>query len=228
MALIMHIFSQIDRVLPKSAWDKVKIEENDEKMVVPKGKNLKLDEFNQYSIRQSENRFRVREMVANKLNDASANLPKGLRLVLIEGYRSLAAQENMWDMEFSRLSKQYPKLPVLEIERRVGLVIARPNALANHNCGGAVDVTLEDEAGNQLDMGTVPQSVDAELSKMFCQTLNKEQLDNRKILRTAMKTAGFVYYPGEWWHYCYGDRMWAVYTKREECFYGPVTNKFYK
>jgi D-alanyl-D-alanine dipeptidase len=224
----MLIFSQIDRVLPKSSWEKVKIEENKQKMVIPHGGNLILDKENRYSIRQSENRFRVRQMVANKLHDASMCLPKGLKLVLIEGYRSLIAQRNVWEMEYERLIKVYPKLPTEEIERRVGLVIARPNPLANHNCGGAVDVTFEDENGNQLDMGTPPQSVDAELSKMFSHSITSEQSDNRKILRTAMKTAGFVYYPGEWWHYCYGDRMWAVYTKRTECFYGPVTNDFYK
>ncbi|MCC6520971.1 hypothetical protein IT403_03270 [Candidatus Nomurabacteria bacterium] len=39
-----------------------------------------------------------------------------------------------------------------------------------------------------------------------------------------MTSVGFVYYPGEWWHYCYGDRMWAVYSRRKECVYGPVQN----
>ena len=57
---------------------------------------------------------------------------------------------------------------------------------------------------------------------MFSEDINEDQKQNRKILREAMERAGFVWYPGEWWHYCYGDRMWAVYTNRQECFYGPI------
>lgn len=37
-----------------------------------------------------------------------------------------------------------------------------------------------------------------------------------------MKKEDFVWYPGEWWHYCFGDRMWAVYSNQIECFYGPI------
>ena len=35
-----------------------------------------------------------------------------------------------------------------------------------------------------------------------------------------MENAGFKNYPNEWWHFCYGDRMWAAYSKRKDCFYG--------
>jgi D-alanyl-D-alanine dipeptidase len=37
-----------------------------------------------------------------------------------------------------------------------------------------------------------------------------------------MEAEDFVWYPGEWWHYCYGDRMWAVYSGRTECMYGSL------
>ena len=47
---------------------------------------------------------------------------------------------------------------------------------------------------------------------------------NMKVLYDAMTKAGFANYPLEWWHYSYGDRMWAAYSGKEECFYGPVVH----
>ena len=37
-----------------------------------------------------------------------------------------------------------------------------------------------------------------------------------------MTTAGFTNYPAEWWHYSYGDRMWAAYSHNKISFYNLV------
>lgn len=58
--------------------------------------------------------------------------------------------------------------------------------------------------------------------QMFSDKITNEQKQNRKTLQDAMETENFVWYPGEWWHYCWGDRMWAVYTNQTECYYGPI------
>jgi len=47
-------------------------------------------------------------------------------------------------------------------------------------------------------------------------------MSNRKVLLDVMKKNGFVNYPGEWWHYSFGDRMWAAYLRKKVCHYGPV------
>ena len=52
--------------------------------------------------------------------------------------------------------------------------------------------------------------------------LNKEQQQNRKILFDAMTAAGFTNYPAEWWHYSYGDRMWAAYNRNKISLYNLV------
>jgi D-alanyl-D-alanine dipeptidase len=57
---------------------------------------------------------------------------------------------------------------------------------------------------------------------MHSDLITEEQKVNRTLLREAMTKAGFAYYPLEWWHYCWGDRMWAVYSNQTKCFYGPV------
>lgn len=52
--------------------------------------------------------------------------------------------------------------------------------------------------------------------------LTKEQKDNRKVLCKAMQRAGFVNYPLEWWHFSYGDKMWAAYSGKRYAIYSIV------
>ena len=35
---------------------------------------------------------------------------------------------------------------------------------------------------------------------------------NRRMLYNVMTAAGFTNLPSEWWHYDYGDNMWAQLT----------------
>ena len=35
----------------------------------------------------------------------------------------------------------------------------------------------------------------------------------------------FVNFPGEWWHFCYGDKMWAAYKNKKECKYGYISKE---
>ncbi|MEI3155363.1 MAG: M15 family metallopeptidase [Odoribacter sp.] len=48
---------------------------------------------------------------------------------------------------------------------------------------------------------------------------------NRKALCRLMRSEGFVNYPGEWWHFSYGDRMWAAYAHRKKAVYDTVVEK---
>lgn len=225
--------NQITKVLSRKDWEKVNIIENNEPLVlIEENDCLKIGIISKsYDIN-----FYIRNTIKEKLEKVAKSLPKGLNLVIIEGYRSVENQQKSWDATCENIRKQNPKLSEEEIEQKAGLVTARPNRLANHNCGGAIDVTLCDENGNCLDMGTsYPSEIKTvgEYKKayinfpmfpkpFFFNRLTKQQKENRKLLREAMEKEDFVWYPGEWWHYCYGDRMWAVYTKQEKCFYGPV------
>ena len=45
---------------------------------------------------------------------------------------------------------------------------------------------------------------------------------NRNILITALAKYELVNYPDEWWHFSYGDRLWAEVTGRTQAFFAPI------
>ena len=75
----------------------------------------------------------------------------------------------------------------------------------------AVDVTILDETGEELDMGTAFDAlVEKSHPKQEAQfladgSLTQKQFENRKILRQAMFGAGFRGINSEWWHFNFGD-----------------------
>jgi len=216
--------NQINYILPRSEWLKVSISEINEPLVeVKETSRLKIGLVS----KRYQPFFCARKTITEKLYKISEILPEGINLVLIEGYRTLKSQQESWDRKFQKLKQGNPSWTDEYIEQQVRLVVAKPLPLANHHCGGAVDVTLAYSDGTLLDCGTPypSEAMSAEWYRKFqmlSDEITDEQKTNRKILRDAMETEDFVWYPGEWWHYCFGDRMWAVYSRQTECFYGPI------
>lgn len=215
---------QLTKVMPASALEDIQIKESFEPLV-------EIPQTDRIIFRTRQEKYFIRKTILQMLQQASTYLPKENKLVILDGYRTIAEQKRLWDEKIDKLKKDHPEWPLEEIEKKVQIVVALPTKLANHHCGGAVDVTLFDQRGKELNMG--PELNENTTSamyttfKMFPNTLfkkriNKKQEENRKILRDAMEKAGFVWYPPEWWHYCWGDRMWAAYTNQKECFYGPI------
>ena len=94
-----------------------------------------------------------------------------------------------------------------------------------HTTGGAVDVTLVDKNGVELDMGThfdeFSEKAHTDYFEKNCE--NPIVRENRRILYNAMIGAGFTNLPSEWWHYDYGDRFWAYY-KDTPALYSGIFN----
>lgn len=214
--------NQITKILSRSAWQDIVIHENNERLIeVIETKTL--IHGSQFGPWESNNSYQLRETVANMLHKASRLLPSGYKLAIVEGVRSIEKQQEHWNRKFEHFSRERPEWSQEKIEQQTALVVARPAPLANHNCGGAVDVALVDSNGDLVDMGSKPQALNEKsIVEMFSELITEEQKRNRAILRKVMEAVGFIWYPGEWWHYCYGDRMWAVYTNQQECFYGPI------
>jgi zinc D-Ala-D-Ala dipeptidase len=88
---------------------------------------------------------------------------------------------------------------------------------SQHTRGLAVDLTIIDKNGNELDMGT-PFDTFSEKAHSTYQDLPKNVLENRKLLRGVLEDVGFKGIRTEWWHFSYqnakyglSDWVWKCY-----------------
>jgi D-alanyl-D-alanine dipeptidase len=165
----------------------------------------------------------VRDTVARMLAMANARLAgRGLRLRIVDGPRPAERQERYFGEAWAAIGQQHPELDDEALRDRVHALCAVPE-VAGHPTGGAVDVTLLDAHGAELDMGTAAGEVtDAERAPTDAPGLTEEQLRNRLTLHDAMVAAGFAPFYGEWWHFSYGDREWAAVYGEPAALYGPL------
>lgn len=167
--------------------------------------------------------FWVRAPVADMLRRAALLLPVGYRLHLVHGYRSQGHQWALWIREVAHVRRTHPAASEAEIIRLARAMIACPDGgYGPHQTGGAIDVTLVDDKGDPLDMGT-PILFLGDKSAMRCRDLSRGAMQNRRLLSTVLRQVGFNNYPGEWWHWSYGDRMWAAYTHQRRAIFGAVS-----
>lgn len=163
---------------------------------------------------------RVRASVAEKLNAVAKNLQlSGYGLFIHEGYRSNEKQRVQWSNAVEKTRRDSPAMSDDQIEMIVQKQVARPDGIGGgHQTGGAVDAALCSLESELLDMGTEYIEF-SEFTKTNAHIIDQEVRERRKVLLSAMRKAGFVNYPNEWWHYSYGDRMWAAYLKKKVCPY---------
>ncbi|MET8275221.1 MULTISPECIES: M15 family metallopeptidase [unclassified Streptomyces] len=165
----------------------------------------------------------LREGVVNRLMDAQGLLPDGLRLLFVEGYRPLSLQRTYFEGYSKKLQSLHPEWSAGQVHAAASRFVSPPE-IAPHSAGAAVDLTLADIDGRELDMGTL-MNASPETSAGACYTdadnISAEARENRKILGAALTAAGLVNYATEWWHWSLGDRYWALATGADHAFYGP-------
>ncbi|MDB5189782.1 MAG: ddpX [Parcubacteria group bacterium] len=217
------MMEQIPGMTPDEERDKIVVKENNEPLVEIK----ETDRIKLRLLKPIQAAGFVRKTLWEKLMRVSESLPENMVLLPIEGYRSMDSQREGWEKWCKAIQTEHPEWSEVQVEKEAVRIVARPHPLANHHCGGAIDITIGYMDGSLVDMGTpYPDGTegDAEREKlmMFSENITAMQTANRKILRDAMAAQDIAYYPAEWWHYCWGDRMWAVHTRRTECLYGPA------
>ncbi|MBP4136882.1 M15 family metallopeptidase [Flavobacterium geliluteum] len=109
-------------------------------------------------------------------------IKKGYKIKLYDCYRPLSIQKKMWEI-----------VPNPEY-------VANPKKGSIHNRGGAVDISLVDASGKELDMGTSFDFFGIEASHNYSK-FSKEIISNRKFLKNVMIKNGFQSFDSEWWHY---------------------------
>jgi D-alanyl-D-alanine dipeptidase len=164
----------------------------------------------------------VRRSVAEMLETAQRSLPAGVRLELLEGYRPLRIQRRLFAAAYRHLRSRHPRWTPAQLREAANVLVADPTvAPPPHSTGGAVDLALVDDYGQRLDMSSpLPWS---ELSAPTrCDGLSETARANRRLLIEALSAAGLTNYPGEWWHWSFGEPGWAVRTEAPHAIYGPV------
>ena len=133
-----------------------------------------------------------------KLKKAQENLEKanpGYHLLIYDAARPLSKQWELWNT----LTEYTPA------KRRT--YVADPKEHSIHNYGSAIDLTVADEKGKPLEMGTKydffgEMAYPKEETRLLKEgKLTKKAIDNRLILRKAMTQAGFTAIDYEWWHF---------------------------
>ena len=166
----------------------------------------------------------VRRELAVRLQSARAALPSGIYLRVVEGYRPAHRQQAIIERYSAEIRAVHPGIGEPELHILTSRYVA-PLAVAPHVAGAAVDVTLVDSSGRELDLGT-PIDATPEQSGGRCyfaaDGISREARVNRDLLARVLCQEGLVNYPTEWWHYSYGDRYWALATGAAAALYGPV------
>ena len=172
-------------------------------------------------------RILVRKTVAQKLADANLALQESstFRLRVVYGYRLPRLQEEYFRKRWAELKTANPLLSDENLDTLTHNFVAVPS-VAGHPTGGAIDVTLIDQMGTPLDMGTrIADWSDAEKIKTFAAGLSDTQKKNRRVLHNTLVQQGFAPFYGEWWHFSYGDREWACFYGKPEALYSAIEFK---
>ncbi|MEU4111879.1 M15 family metallopeptidase [Streptomyces sp. NPDC027717] len=166
----------------------------------------------------------LRQGVLHRLLHAQSLLPDGLRLLYVEGYRPPALQRRYFEEYAGVLGRDNPEWPPARVREAASRYVSPPE-MAPHGAGAAVDLTLVDADGRELDLGT-RLNADPEESEGACYTaatnITPDARANRDTLAAALSEAGLVNYATEWWHWSWGDRYWALQTNNPTALYGPT------
>ncbi|MFT5166935.1 MAG: D-alanyl-D-alanine dipeptidase, partial [Saprospiraceae bacterium] len=123
---------------------------------------------------------------------------QGYRLKMYDCFRPLPIQQRLWD-KFRNPSYVTP-----------------PSKGSMHNRGLAVDLTIVDANGTELDMGTEFDFFGKEAHHTYTghsETVNK----NRLLLKETLESLGFKGIRTEWWHYSYVGKTYDLSEMVWEC-----------
>lgn len=166
-----------------------------------------------------------------KVQENLARLRPGWKIMVFDAYRPNAVQAFMVDREFrlqaeaanldpTRLTETEQERLALKVFRIWGVPSENPDTPPPHSTGGAVDCTLADETGREVNMGSpIDENSDRSNPDHFATSLTaieQEAHTNRTLLHDLMKAEGFQRHDGEWWHFSLGDQYWAWQQRKAE------------
>lgn len=126
-------------------------------------------------------------------------LADGYRIKFFDCYRPLDIQKKMWHLVPNPI------------------YVADPSKGSIHNRGAAIDITLVDTKGKEIEMGTPFDFFGPESSHSFA-TSSEIVKKNRLYLKKIMTQSGFSAFESEWWHYNLNQKNKdSLSNKKWEC-----------
>ena len=183
---------------------------------------------------QERSPYHLRQNVIHCLLQAQVQLQQhypNWRIQIFDAYRPVAVQQFMVDYTFaqvvgtagltqSKLTPAQCKGIWEQVYQIWAVPSLDPRTPPPHSTGGAVDITLVDNTGNPVNMGSAIDELSPASHPDYFNNSDKpvEQQYNfhRQLLWDVMRYAGFQRHPGEWWHFCLGDQMWAYLTNQAD------------
>lgn len=172
----------------------------------------------------------LRASVAEALRKAQQHLQTiqpGWHIQIFDAYRPIAVQRFMVNHSAQELAQQQGHIFAQLSESAQQAILSQvyefwalPSLDAKtpppHSTGAAVDVTLVDEQGHPIDMGSPIDEISARSHpNHFQQSTDPKHQQfhkHRTQLRHILNQVGFQQHPSEWWHFSLGDQLWAWLT----------------
>ena len=183
--------------------------------------------------------WKLREKVINRLVKVNDYLisKSSFNLLIYDSWRPLEVQEFMFkraflleckksdiNISFDNI-KSYPSI-LKKVEKFWAYPSYDIRCPPPHSTGGALDVCLSDKDGNLVEMGSMVDQMDETSNPYFYASIKNEEAiiwnSRRNLLRETMTKFGFAQHPNEWWHFSYGDQLWAWKNKKENAVYGKI------
>ena len=225
-------------------WNEIPIEENKDKLIAIPNCFKFISPHPYYDLgapyKGKGNIWKLRKEVVKRLIKVKDYLKlknKSFYLLIYDSWRPIEVQEFMFNRAFSTECKKLdldPSVKNMEryplVKQKVEKFWAYPSLDEScpppHSTGGALDITLADKYGNIIDMGSDIDQMDEKSKPDFYKNFKNEQAliwnNRRNLLKEIMIKYEFVQHPNEWWHFSYGDQLWAWKNKKPNALYGKI------
>jgi D-alanyl-D-alanine dipeptidase len=224
-------------------WNKIPIKDNGDKLIVIPSCLKFLDPHPYFNLgapyKDKNFIWKLREEVVNRLVKVNDHLisKSSFNLLIYDSWRPLEVQEFMFkraflleceksdiDISFENI-KSYPSI-LKKVEKFWAYPSYDVRFPPPHSTGGALDVCLSDKEGNLIEMGSMVDQMDETSNPYFYANIKNEEAiiwnSRRNLLREIMTKFGFCSHPNEWWHFSYGDQLWAWKNKKANALYGKI------
>ena len=184
----------------------------------------------------------VRQGILERLQKSQAYLQTirpNWQIAIFDAYRPVSVQQFMVDYSFRQLveakglkiknlTEAQKNLLMNEVIKFWAIPSHDPKTPPPHSTGAAIDVTLFNAELLEINMGSpIDEISDRSLpdyfANSFVNSIDSWQIEfhgDRQLLNQIMTHSGFQRHPHEWWHFSYGDQLWAWINNQKYAIYG--------